>query len=172
MENQVEKFSHLWETYVTGVRSRLQTLAENGKLTETTANEALHECAQCWQNDYEPEGRWVAALSTDDIQRGRQVRKVLAEQQTFTAEQQSGCGAVPQVIGSVGGAAIGFGIASAFHMGTIGLISTTAVATGVGLIGGNRYAVSKQDQARRAVVDAYVHQLDSYYQSVVALLNA
>lgn len=172
MENQVEKFSHMWETYKTGVRSRLYTLAESNKLTEATANEVLAEQAQCWQNDYTPEGRWVAELTREDMQRGRQVRKVLAEDQKFNYEEGNSAGSMPTVLGTVGGAVVGLGVASALHMGTVGTIATTAVPAAVGLIGGNIYANKRKDAARKSLVDAYITQLDSFYHSVVALLNA
>lgn len=172
MENLVNQFSELWDSFVISVRGGLRKAAEEGALNFTRAKAILAERSLCWQGDYEAEGRWVNEVIKIDPAKGKQIRKILSQDLEFQPEAEPQTGMMPQAIGAVGGGAVGYGLASALEMGTAGTIAATALPMLAGAIAGNIYAGKRKFAQIDHTIDAYISQLDTYYHSVVALLNA
>ena len=61
MDNFVNQFSDLWDSFITSVRGGLRKAAEENALTYGRAKAVLAERALSWQGDYEAEGRWFTA---------------------------------------------------------------------------------------------------------------
>lgn len=172
MEDPIKNFFHLWDGYETSVRSRLYSLAEKNQLTPVNASTVLADVAARWNNDYSAEGRWVSQMEADDAQRGRKIRKILCEDQKFVEESSSSIGAIPTVVGTLGGAAIGYAVASALDLEGIATAAATVLPMGAGFVGGNHYSNKKRAEARKNLVEAYILQLNKYRQGVLDLLMA
>lgn len=172
MDNFVNQFSDLWESFITSVRGGLRKAAEENALTYGRAKAVLAERALSWQGDYEAEGRWVNSIVKADPAKGKKVRQILTRDIAFQAEDEPSSSVLPQAIGAIGGGAAGYGIASALNFGTVGTIASTAIPIVAGAIAGNIYAGKQKYAAIDRTIDAYVGQLDSYYHSVIAVINA
>lgn len=168
----VSQFNDLWNDFTTVLRGKLRTALASKQLTPERAKSLLTETAMCWSADFEPEGRWVNGIVKDMPEKGTRIRKILVEDMTFEPEKVVETGYLPQIAGGIGGGALGYGIAALCGMGTIGTIATTIIPLGAGAVAGNVYADKKNRAAATALIDAYMAQLDSYRESVLALLNA
>ncbi|MFG6426119.1 MAG: hypothetical protein K1W14_06945 [Muribaculaceae bacterium] len=172
MEDQIEIFFHLWDDYETSVRGRLYSLAEKNQLTPINSSTVLADAAARWGNDYSAEGRWVSKVEADDAQRGRKIRKILCEDQKFDAEPSSSVGAIPTVVGTFGGAAVGYAVASALDLGSVATAVATVLPMGAGFVGGNYYSNKKRAETRKNLVESYILQLNKYRQGVLDILMA
>ncbi len=166
------QFSDLWTDFTTALRGKLRTALMAKQLTPARAKALLTEAASCWSGDFEPEGRWVNSMVKNAPEKGTRIRKILVEDMTFKPEEEVKGGYGPQITGGVIGGALGYGASLLFGMGTLATIATTVIPLGVGAVGGNIYANKKHSQAKSTLIDAYMAQLDSYRESVLAILNA
>lgn len=172
MQNELDKFDNLWQLFTDAVKGALRKAAVDGTLDYDRAKAILAERSLCWQNDFDSEGRWIASIVKEDPEKGKKIRRILSCDMQFREENMEKPNVVPQAVGAIGGGAIGYGVAHAIGMGTVATIATTALPLAAGAIAGNVYANRRRSAAVDNVVNAYASQLDSYYHSVVALLNA
>lgn len=173
MANNLEKFDGLWASFITTLKGALRKAAKGNNLDPRQAATVLVQVAMCWQGDFESEGRWINELSNEDPAKGRLVRRILTQDMHFDAESRPADGGiVPQIVGAVGGGAVGYGVAQVCGLGAVATSVTTGVPLVVGAIIGNNYANRKRHEALENLINGYVGQLDSYYHSVVAALNA
>lgn len=172
MQNELDKFDGLWQTFIDALKGALRNSAVEGTLDYARAKAILAERTLCWSNDFDSEGRWIASLVKEDPAKGKKIRQILSRDMTLSEESFEKTTILPQAVGGIGGGAIGYGVAHAFGMGTAATIATTVLPLAAGTIAGNIYASRKKSERIEHIINAYASQLDSYYHSVVALLNA
>lgn len=172
MQNELDKFDALWQSFMDAVKGALRKAAVDGTLDYGRAKAILAERALCWQNAYDSEGRWVASVVKEDPEKGKKIRKILSSDMELHEEKLEKPTIMPQAIGGLGAGVIGYGVAHTLGMGTVATIATTALPLAAGAIAGNVYANRRRSEAINQVVNAYADQLQSYYHSVLALLNA
>lgn len=172
MENQVELFTRTWESFITVVRGALIGEAAKETLTFARAQMVLARESLAWQNDFASAGNWLNELQKEDERKGREVRRILTEDMKFKEEKTPSNMKSAKFIGAIGGGSVGYGIAAATEMGTVGTIVTTLLPMAACYVGGNIYASSRNRASLTAVIDAYCSQLETYKSSVIAILNA
>lgn len=172
MENQLELFLKTWNSFENVVRGALIAEAKSNPLTFARAKMVLAKETLSWQNDFASTGCWLSEYQKNDERKGKEIRRILTEDMSFTEEKTPASLKSVKFIGAVGGGAVGYGIAHATGLGVIGTIASTVIPMAACFIGGNVYATSKNQNSMRNVIDAYCSQLESYKDAVVAILNA
>lgn len=172
MQNNLERFDDLWESFITAVKGSLRSAAKEKKLDYKHAQAILAEQKMSWQNDYAAEGKWINDLNEHNQAKAELVRRILVQDMQFSELSKPSSSVTPQIIGAIGGGAIGYGIAAASDFSTLGTVVTTAATLAVGGIVGNNVSYKKKTAVENATINEYASQLDSYYHSVVAALNA
>lgn len=172
MENQLETFEKIWDSFLNSVKGALIAESEKEPLTFPRAKMILAEKSINWQNDYTTSGRWLSELQKLDARKGKEIRRILTEDMCFTEEKTPSKIKSPKFIGAVGGGALGYGIASAAELGTIATAITTLVPMVACYIGGNIYENQRNLNSFNNTIAAYCSQLDKFKHSVIAILNA
>lgn len=172
MLNDLDKFNGLWDSFLTALKGALLTASKENQLDYNNAQATLTRIGMCWQNDFASEGRWVNQLVQEDEAKGKLVRKILVKDLKFNQQPTPTGSHTPLAIGAIGGGALGYGVAALANMETLGTVATTVATVAIGGIVGNNIASKKKDAAIKASVEGYLTQLDTYYHSVVAALNA
>ena len=172
MENQLELFLKIWESFENVVRGALIAEANKNPLTYARAKMVLAKENLSWQNDFASAGHWLSEYEKSEEQKGKEIRRILTEDMKFTEEATPKSMTSAKFVGAAGGGAIGYAIA---HMAEFGLLGTTASVVLPMLacyVGGNVYGTSKHQESVKHVIDSYCLQLEAYKNSVIALLNA
>lgn len=172
MENQLETFEKIWDSFLNSVKGALIAESEKEPLTFSRAKMILDRESVNWQNDFTTSGRWLSDLQKSDEKKGKEIRRILTEDMCFTEEKTPSKIKSPKFIGAVGGGALGYGIASAAELGTIATAITTLVPMAACYIGGNIYANQRNLNSFNNIIAAYCSQLDKFKHSVIAILNA
>lgn len=172
MENQLELFLKIWDSFENIVRGALIAEANKNPLTYARAKMILSKETLSWQNDFASAGHWLSEYEKSEEQKGKKIRRILTEDMKFTEE------ATPKTMKSVkffsaaGGGVIGYAIACAAEYEILGTVASVALPMLACYVGGNVYGASKHQASVTHIIDSYCRQLESYKNSVIALLNA
>lgn len=172
MENQLEFFIKIWDSFANVMRGALLAEAAKGPLTFARAKMILAKESLSWQNDFATTGRWLSEFQKLDERKGKEIRRILTQDMKFFEEKMPTDNKSAKFIGAMGGGFIGYGVASATEMGMTGTAITTLLPMAVCFVGGNIYAATRNQRSLTNVIDAYCMQLDTYKLSVIAILNA
>lgn len=172
MQNNLETFNGLWQSFITALKGSLRKLAADRQLDYKHAKAALTEQSLCWKGDYDAEGRWLNSLIKEDDARGKLVKRILTQDMQFCEISVPASNSAGLAIGAAGGGVVGYGIAALVDMTPFGTILTTLVAAALGGVLGRRRDVKSKYNAIEKTINEYASQLDTYYHSVIAALNA
>lgn len=172
MENQLETFEKIWDSFYNSVKGALISESEKEPLTFSRAKMILAKECINWQNDFTTSGRWLSELQKIDEKKGKEIRRILTEDMCFTEEKTPSKIKSAKFIGAVGGGALGYGIASATEFGTVATTITTLIPMAACYIGGNIYANQRNLNSFNNTIAAYCSQLEKFKNSVIAILNA
>lgn len=172
MQNELEQFDNLWKSFVTAFRGSLINLVKTDRFDFNHVKAALSEQAMGWQSDYDAEGRWINNLTAIDEEKGKLVKKILTKDIQLHELPKPSTSYGVLAIGAAGGGVVGYGVAAMANMNPVGIIAATAFTAAIGGLVGNNVSEKSKTTAINATINDYINQLDAYYHSVVATLNA
>lgn len=171
MQNELETFNGLWESFATALKGALLDLSKKDELDLDHAQIALAEQIMSWQNDYTTEGRWIKKLISEDEAWGNLVKKILTNDMKFDELPKVQNKRIGTILGAIGGGALGYGVTAAADINSAAIIASTVVATAIGGVVGNGIDNKNKNQAIEKTINGYMEQLDTYYHAVVNALN-
>lgn len=172
MENQLEFFLKIWNSFEDVVRGGLIAEANKNQLTYARAKMILAKEALSWQNDFASAGHWLSEYQKSEEQKGKEIRRILTEDMKFAEEETPKAMKSVKFFSAVGGGAIGYTIAHVAEFGIFGTVASVILPMAVCYVGGNVYGTSKHQNSVKQIIDAYCLQLETYKNSVIAIINA
>lgn len=172
MENQLELFLKIWDSFENVVRGALIAEANKNPLTYARAKMILAKETLSWQNDFASAGHWLGEYQKSDERKGKEIRRILTEDMKFTEEETPKNMNSVKLISAVGGGALGYVIAHIAEFGILGTAASVILPMAACYVGGNVYGTSKHQSSVKHVIDSYCLQLESYKNAVIAILNA
>lgn len=172
MENQLELFLKTWDSFENVIRGALIAEANKNPLTYVRAKMVLAKETLSWQNDFASAGHWLSEYQKTDERKGKEIRRILTEDMKFTEEKTPQAMKSVKLIGAVGGGAAGYAIAHIADWGILGTATSVVLPMFACYVGGNVYGTSKHQNSVKNIINAYILQLESYKNAVIAILNA
>lgn len=169
-------FEILWNNFTSRLKVKLTDAAQKDNLDHSYANLLLNEAAATWFTANEPNGKWLLDFKGKDAGKAQEVYEVLGnmhfkELDASTMESASEISPAYDYVIPTIGALIGWVIS--FFCGGIPVIIIISTLAPAGVL----YPIARKWRLKRSGInkdkaaDAYVAQLDKYYQKVDAILS-
>lgn len=172
MENQVEIFIGVWDNFANVVKGGLIAEARKSPLTFSRAEMVLTKEILSWQNSLSLYGSWLENYQKDNARKGQEIRQILTQKIKFYEEASPKTHKFVKFVSAAVGGGLGYGTASFFEANTTGTIFATVIPTAVCFAISNSYVLSLYQKKTDEVIDAYCLQLESFKQSIIAIINA
>jgi hypothetical protein len=173
MENtDKEKFESLWRDFVALVKGKLITTANKQMLSTPLANLILNDAKASWGSEYDINGKWLSKLTEVEPDKAALIRAVLLDDMTFTnVETNKPFPSYYNYIVPTAGAIAGL-VVSACVGATKLIQGVSAIVPAVLLYPAVKaYGKQRDDMNRDKDIEAYIHQLEKYKNSIVSILS-
>lgn len=173
MENtNKEKFESLWKDFVALVKGKLITTANKQTLSTPLANLLLNDAKSSWGSEYEINGKWLSKFMETEPDKAALIRNVLLEDMTFSeVEATKPFPSFYNYIVPTAGAIAGL-VVSACVGATKLIQGISTIAPAVLLYPAVKaYGKQRDDMNRDKDIEAYMHQLEKYKNSIVSILS-
>lgn len=172
MENQLELFLKTWDSFENVVRGALIADAKENPLTYARAKTILAKESLSWQNDFASAGHWLSEYQKVDEQKGKEIRRILTEDMKFNEEKTPKDMKSVKFLSAAGGGVLGYAVSQMADFETLGTVASVVLPMAACYVGGNVYGQSMHQNSVKQTIDAYCQQLESYKDSVIAIINA
>lgn len=173
MEIPVTRFRQLWADFVASFKGSLINDSKNSPLAFSIAKLALSESITTWLSEYTVNGRWLSKLIAENPEQGRLVKDIFTKDMSLTevpAPETPSRSLNYLIPGAV--AAAGYGLAACLKLGTIATACSTIIPAVISFPAINTYVAAKKRKNEQVLIEAYVSQLDKYYESILSILSA
>jgi len=171
-ETHKEKFDSLWTDFITLFKGKLIEVANKQTLSTPLANLILDDARSIWTSSYEINGRWLNKLQKEEPQRGEIVSKILTHDMTLTdIEHGSVLPVYCNYLIPILGAGVGYAISSFYDASKVVQGISTVLPAVLLYPAVIQYRGIQKNKNIQTNIEAYITQLDKYYQSVVSVLS-
>lgn len=173
MDTLTIKFNELWQDFVSSFKGNLITESRKQDISFAFAKLALSEAVSTWTSEYTINGRWLHKLMQDDSSKGNLVKEILTKDIALTEERFNGTKSDSlKYIVPVGAGAIGYGVAHALELATLGTACATLAPMAIAYPLTTKYLSNKKEKAQDNLINAYVDQLNKFKESILSALLA
>ncbi len=173
MDTLTTKFKELWQDFVSSFKGNLLTESRKQDISFALVKLALSEAVSTWASEYTINGRWLYKLIQDDPSKGNLVKEILTKDIVLTEEKSNDTKSDSlKYIVPVGAGAIGYGVAHALELATLGTACATLAPMVIAYPITTKYLSNKKEKTQDNLINAYVDQLNKFKESILSALLA
>ena len=167
-----EKFESLWPDFITLVKGKLIDVASKQTLSTPLANLVLTDAVASWTSPYEINGRWLNKLMEELPEQGKLIYNILTQDMKLSDIKSASvlpmyCNYLIPIIG----AGVSYAVSSYYDASRLIQGLSTLLPAALLYPAVNQFRGIQKDRNIQINIDAYISQLDKYYQSIVSVLS-
>lgn len=119
-------FENVWKRFEGLARGKITEKSGQAPLTAAAAGLAVSTAAAVWTDRYDPCGKWLETLRSENAEKARQIAEILQSIELVEVPPEKQISDLSVIGVSAGGALVGAGISiKVFHAGMLGSAAST-----------------------------------------------
>lgn len=165
-------FENVWKRFEGLARGKITEKSGQAPLTAAAAGLAVSTAAAVWTDRYDPCGKWLETLRSENAEKARQIAETLQSIELVEVPPEKQISDLSVIGVSAGGALVGAGISiKVFHAGMLGSAAST-ILPAIALYPIMKRAQSeKRKAAEKRLIEQYVGQLGSIRGLIMEILK-